>query len=132
VRCLWAWSEKPGGVTVHMCRPPTSAFCSRARKIDALKRASAASVGADRVVTMDLHAPQVQGFFHIPVDDLYALPVLCEAIERKAFPDPVVVSPDAGFVKRREEFANVGSSAWIIRPCLPRLLELHQSVSPGG
>src|SRR5512137_2385295 len=39
--------------------------------------------GAHRVVTMDLHAPQIQGFFRIPVDDLYALPVMCEAVRRK-------------------------------------------------
>src|ERR671925_965843 len=63
------------------------------------------AAGADRVVTMDLHAPQVQGFFHIPVDDLYALPVLCDAIERKALPDLVVVSPDAGFVSKARKFA---------------------------
>jgi ribose-phosphate pyrophosphokinase len=63
------------------------------------------TAGADRVVTMDLHAPQVQGFFHIPVDDLYALPVLCEAIEQKAFPNLVVVSPDAGFVPKARKFA---------------------------
>ncbi len=63
------------------------------------------AAGADRVVTMDLHAPQVQGFFHIPVDDLYALPVLCEAIERKAFPNLLVVAPDAGFVKKARKFA---------------------------
>src|ERR671910_2513867 len=56
------------------------------------------AAGADRVVTLDLHAPQVQGFFRIPVDDLYALPHLCEAIEQKAFPNLVVVSPDSGFV----------------------------------
>jgi ribose-phosphate pyrophosphokinase len=63
------------------------------------------AAGADRVVTMDLHAPQVQGFFHIPVDDLYALPVLCEAIEQKAFPNLVVVSPDSGFVAKARKFA---------------------------
>ncbi len=39
--------------------------------------------GADRVVTMDLHAPQIQGFFHIPVDNLYALPVLCERVRQE-------------------------------------------------
>src|ERR671937_2200178 len=49
------------------------------------------AAGADRVVTMDLHAPQVQGFFHVPVDNLYALPVLCDAIDQKALPDLVVV-----------------------------------------
>jgi ribose-phosphate pyrophosphokinase len=63
------------------------------------------AAGADRVVTMDLHAPQVQGFFHIPVDDLYALPVLCERIEEMELPDLVVVSPDAGFAKKARRFA---------------------------
>jgi ribose-phosphate pyrophosphokinase len=61
--------------------------------------------GADRVVTLDLHAPQIQGFFRVPVDDLYALPVLCEAIIRKQLPDLIVVSPDAGFVKQARKFA---------------------------
>ena len=63
------------------------------------------AAGADRVVTMDLHAAQVQGFFKIPVDDLYALPLLCQAIEQKAFADLVVVSPDAGFAKKARKFA---------------------------
>ena len=58
------------------------------------------AAGADRVVTMDLHASQIQGFFHIPVDDLYALPVLCEAVKRKQLADLIVVSPDAGFAKK--------------------------------
>ena len=58
------------------------------------------AAGVDRVVTLDLHAPQVQGFFKVPVDDLYALPVLCDAIAAKALPDLVVVAPDAGFAKR--------------------------------
>ena len=44
--------------------------------------------GADRVVTLDLHAPQIQGFFRIPVDDLYALPVLCAEVVRMALPGP--------------------------------------------
>ena len=61
--------------------------------------------GADRVVTMDLHAPQIQGFFRIPVDDLYALPLLCDAIDELRLADPVVVSPDAGFAKRARRFA---------------------------
>src|SRR5438132_669322 len=63
------------------------------------------AAGADRVVTLDLHAPQIQGFFRIPVDDLYAMPYLCAAIERASLPDPVVVSPDAGFAKRARRFA---------------------------
>jgi ribose-phosphate pyrophosphokinase len=63
------------------------------------------AAGADRVVTLDLHAPQIQGFFRIPVDDLYARPYLCAAIERASLRDPVVVSPDAGFAKRARRFA---------------------------
>src|SRR5436305_624367 len=46
--------------------------------------------GADRVVTMDLHAPQIQGFFRIPVDDLYAMPILVDAIRHAGVTDPVV------------------------------------------
>jgi len=107
--------------------------------IDALKRASAASVtavvpyfgygkgdrkdeprvsirarvcadaieaaGVDRVVTMDLHAPQIQGFFRVPVDDLYAMPYLVEAVRREGLESPVVVAPDAGSAKRARRFA---------------------------
>jgi ribose-phosphate pyrophosphokinase len=62
--------------------------------------------GADRVVALDLHAPQIQGFFRIPVDALYALPVLCEAIVRKQLPDLVVVSPDTGFAKQARKYAS--------------------------
>jgi ribose-phosphate pyrophosphokinase len=64
------------------------------------------SAGVDRVVTMDLHAPQLQGFFHVPVDDLYALPILCEAIGAKSLPDLVVVAPDAGFAKKAISYAD--------------------------
>lgn len=108
--------------------------------IDALKRASAASVtvvmpyfsyakgdkkdeprvsirarvcadaieaaGADRVVTLDLHAPQLQGFFKVPVDDLHALPVLSDAIAAKALPNLVVVAPDAGYAKKARQWAD--------------------------
>ncbi len=62
--------------------------------------------GADRVVTLDLHAPQIQGFFRIPVDDLYALPVLCDAIVSKQLPNLVVVSPDTGFAKHARKYAS--------------------------
>jgi len=64
------------------------------------------AAGADRVVTMDLHAPQIQGFFKIPVDDLYALPVLCDAVTALGLADPVVVSPDPGFARKARLFAN--------------------------
>src|SRR5436305_7047564 len=55
------------------------------------------AAGADRVVTLDLHAPQIQGFFRIPVDDLYAIPYLCDAIQRMNLAEPVGVARDAGF-----------------------------------
>src|SRR5215472_6879518 len=61
--------------------------------------------GADRIVTIDLHAPQIQGFFTVPVDDLQALPVLVEAVQALALPEPVVVAPDHGFAKRAARFA---------------------------
>src|SRR5208282_2254583 len=65
-----------------------------------------AVAGADRVVTLDLHAPQIQGFFHIPVDDLYALPVLGKVIKRRKLRDLVVVSPDIGFAKQARKYAS--------------------------
>ena len=61
--------------------------------------------GADRVLCMDLHAPQIQGFFDVPVDHLFAAPVLLEAIRALAIPDLVIVSPDAGGVERARAIA---------------------------
>jgi len=61
--------------------------------------------GVDRIVTVDLHAPQIQGFFRVPVDDLQALPVLVEAVRTLALPEPVVVAPDQGFAKPAARFA---------------------------
>ena len=63
------------------------------------------AAGADRVVTMDLHAPQIQGFFRVPVDDLYAMPELCRAAAGLGQEDPVVVSPDTGFAGKARAFA---------------------------
>ncbi|WP_330680769.1 ribose-phosphate diphosphokinase [Vallitalea longa] len=61
--------------------------------------------GADRVVTMDLHSPQIQGFFKKPVDHLFALPILCEYIKSLNIEDLVVVSPDSGFAKEARKIA---------------------------
>ena len=61
--------------------------------------------GADRVLTMDLHADQIQGFFDVPVDHLFAAPVLLEAVRDIKIPDLVVVSPDAGGVERARAIA---------------------------
>ncbi len=63
------------------------------------------TAGADRVLTMDLHAGQIQGFFNIPVDHLYAAPVLLDYVGRRGGQDLVVVSPDAGGVERARAFA---------------------------
>ena len=120
--------------------PANDTFMELLFWIDALKRASAASVtavvpyfsyakgdkkdeprvsirarvcadaieaaGADRLVTMDLHAPQIQGFFRVPVDDLYALPILGEAVRGILPNDFVVVAPDAGFAKKARRYAS--------------------------
>ena len=63
------------------------------------------TAGATRVLTIDLHAAQIQGFFDIPVDHLYAAPVLIEAIRRRGLANPILVSPDAGGVERARAFA---------------------------
>lgn len=65
------------------------------------------AAGCDRVLTMDLHSPQIQGFFHIPVDHLYGRHVLCEHIRKLNIPDLVVCSPDIGFAKDASTFANL-------------------------
>jgi len=61
--------------------------------------------GADRMITMDLHAGQIQGFFDIPVDNIFAAPLLIDYISNKFNDDLVVVSPDAGGVERARAFA---------------------------
>ena len=61
--------------------------------------------GADRFVTMDLHAQQLQGFFKNPMDHLYAQPMLKEVIARVGTENMVVVSPDAGYAKQARKFA---------------------------
>lgn len=61
--------------------------------------------GANRVLTMDLHASQIQGFFRIPVDHLYARPVFLEHIKKMDIKDLVVVSPDTGGAERARSFA---------------------------
>ena len=64
-----------------------------------------ARAGADRLLTMDLHAAQVAGFFDMPVDHLFAAPVLLDAIREMGIPDLVIVSPDAGGVARARAIA---------------------------
>ncbi len=64
------------------------------------------AAGADRVLTMDLHAAQIQGFFNIPLDHLEGMPILSQYIERKELEDLVIVSPDLGSVNRARKIAN--------------------------
>jgi ribose-phosphate pyrophosphokinase len=64
-----------------------------------------ATAGADRVLTVDLHADQIQGFFDIPVDNVYASPILLGDVWRQKHPDIVVVSPDVGGVVRARALA---------------------------
>lgn len=73
------------------------------------------SAGANRILTVDLHAPQIQGFFDIPVDHLFAAPVLIEYLKKKTFNDTVVVAPDVGGVKMARAFAKrLGASLAIV------------------
>ena len=65
------------------------------------------TAGADRVLCMDLHAGQVQGFFNIPVDNLYATPLMLAAIESAVPGDVMIISPDAGGVERARAFAKL-------------------------
>ncbi|MBF0230444.1 MAG: ribose-phosphate pyrophosphokinase [Desulfamplus sp.] len=63
------------------------------------------NTGVNRIITLDLHAGQIQGFFNIPVDNLYASPVMLDYIKSNLSGDLVVVSPDAGGVERARAFA---------------------------
>jgi len=63
------------------------------------------AAGADRCLMMDLHTPQIQGFFHIPVDHLYARYVVCDHIRTLDIPNLVVCSPDIGFAKSASAYA---------------------------
>jgi ribose-phosphate pyrophosphokinase len=63
------------------------------------------AAGANRVLTMDLHAPQIQGFYDIPVDHLYAIHVLCDYFDTKKIKNLVVVSPDVGGIKMARAYA---------------------------
>ncbi|MBI3463806.1 MAG: ribose-phosphate pyrophosphokinase [Planctomycetes bacterium] len=65
------------------------------------------AAGADRVLTMDLHSPQIQGFFRIPVDHLYAMPVICDYFRARRIADLVVASPDIGFGRQAYKYAEM-------------------------
>ncbi len=82
-------------------RPRTARVAITARLVADMIEAA----GADRVLTMDLHADQIQGFFSIPVDNIYAAPVLLGDLWRQEYPDMLVVSPDVGGVVRARAMA---------------------------
>jgi ribose-phosphate pyrophosphokinase len=63
------------------------------------------TAGANRIITMDLHAGQIQGFFDIPVDNLFAAPIIIDYMKHKFTHDTIIVSPDAGGVERARAFA---------------------------
>ncbi|WP_338554036.1 ribose-phosphate pyrophosphokinase [Paenibacillus sp. KS-LC4] len=72
------------------------------------------TVGATRVVTIDLHAPAIQGFFNIPVDHMTALDLLSDYLKSKNIKNPVVVSPDAGRASTAEKLANYLDTSFAI------------------
>lgn len=73
------------------------------------------AAGVNRVLTMDLHAQQVAGFFDIPVDHLYAAPVIVRDLQSREFVNPVVVSPDVGGLKMASSYAeNIGAGLAIV------------------
>ena len=89
------------------------------------------AAGADRVVAMDLHAGQIQGFFNIPFDHLYGMPVFIEEFRHMALSDVVVVSPDAGGVERARAYSKrIGATMAIIdkRRSAPNVSEVMNVV----
>ncbi|WP_181351145.1 ribose-phosphate diphosphokinase [Thalassobacillus sp. CUG 92003] len=64
------------------------------------------TAGASRVIMLDLHAPQIQGFFDVPIDHLVGVPILSDYFEKKSFEDIVIVSPDHGGVTRARKMAD--------------------------
>lgn len=72
------------------------------------------AAGADRVLTVDLHSPQIQGFFRVPVDHLYGRTVLADQIKKLNVPDLVVCSPDVGFAKGAASYASLLNAPVVI------------------
>jgi ribose-phosphate pyrophosphokinase len=89
------------------------------------------TAGTDRVLTMDLHAAQIQAFFNVPVDHLFAAPVILEYVSKLKLPRLTVVSPDAGGVERARAYAKRLDAALAIvdkRRESPNVAEVHQVV----
>jgi len=89
------------------------------------------AAGTDRVLTMDLHASQIQGFFDVPVDHLFAAPVIIEYVARLKLPNLTIVSPDAGGVERARAYAKrLDASLAIVdkRRETPNVAEVHNVI----
>jgi ribose-phosphate pyrophosphokinase len=89
------------------------------------------SAGTDRILTMDLHASQIQGFFDVPVDHLFAAPVVIDYVDKLRLPDLTIVSPDAGGVERARAYAKrLDASLAIVdkRRDQPNVAEVHHVI----
>jgi ribose-phosphate pyrophosphokinase len=89
------------------------------------------AAGTDRVLTMDLHAAQIQAFFDVPVDHLFAAPVIMDHVSKLKLPDLTVVSPDAGGVERARAYAKRLDAALAIvdkRRDQPNVAEVHNVI----
>jgi ribose-phosphate pyrophosphokinase len=89
------------------------------------------TAGTDRILTMDLHAAQIQGFFDVPVDHLFAAPVIMDYVSKLGLPDLTVVSPDAGGVERARAYAKRLDAALAIvdkRRDSPNVAEVHNVI----
>jgi ribose-phosphate pyrophosphokinase len=89
------------------------------------------TAGTDRILTMDLHASQIQGYFDVPVDHLFAAPVIIEYVLKCKFKDLTVVSPDAGGVERARAYAKRLDAALAIvdkRREAPNVAEVHNVI----
>ena len=89
------------------------------------------TAGTDRVLTMDLHAAQIQGFFDVPVDHLFAAPVIIDHVSQLHLPELTVISPDAGGVERARAYAKRLDAALAIvdkRRDQPNVAEVHHVI----
>ena len=89
------------------------------------------TAGTDRVLTVDLHAAQIQGFFDVPVDHLFAAPVIIEHVQKLHLPNLTVISPDAGGVERARAYAKRLDAALAIvdkRRDQPNVAEVHNVI----
>jgi ribose-phosphate pyrophosphokinase len=89
------------------------------------------AAGTDRILTMDLHASQIQGFFDVPVDHLFAAPVIMDYVSRLKLPRLTVVSPDAGGVERARAYAKRLEATLAIvdkRRDTPNVAEVHHVI----